>query len=108
METDNIFDRLRKTKTPHAVVCAVTKSRRIMIDYYANDYFIIIHGRDKRKHGNYFSMSEDRSGICHHNLSKSEIQEFKARMEEYRKVMHTADGRVYELKNNSFREYFKN
>ena len=108
MTPDSIFDRLTKTRTPHAVVCGVVRSRRMMIDHYSNDYFVIIHGRDKRKHANLFYLSEEKPSIYYRTMTKSEIQEFKARMDEYIKVMHTADGRVYEQKNYSFREYIKN
>ena len=74
------------------------------IDENSRDYFLIVHKqdlKDPKKMG--FKRTNDYANVYERDLSINEITEFKANQEKFVKVLHNQFGRVYELKNNSFK-----
>lgn len=81
------------------------------IDMFTKDYFISVHKNDVDKHE--LKGFEEYNRVVYPNLytrdlNEAEINEFKDNQNKFIKVIHNKDGRVYELKNSSFRSMFKN
>lgn len=104
-----IFEVLFENKICFAVnVCFITAKNK-SIDENSRDYFIIVLKTDLKdlKKDN-FKRSNIFINIYERDLSLAEISEFKSHMDKFIKVQHDSFGRVYELKNNSFKKLFNN
>jgi len=113
----NIFTKLDEKHICYAVCVAQTSiTFRRLGEFTSQDYFIICKS-NYRKHYlmeklNFKVGSLDEKGerdadlypekLLNYTLSESEINEFKENNDKYVKVIHNADGRIYELKNKSF------
>ena len=110
-----IFDKLLTNKINHAVCVGIInlKTRIWKDELISRDYFIIIvrdNKKDKilRELGFHIQDGPYINKILSYTLSDSEIDIFKTLSNNYNKVIHNSDGRVYELKNESFlKEYRK-
>ena len=51
-----------------------------------------------------FHRTHEYLNVFERDLSVTEISEFKSNMDKFVKVQHNQFGRVYELKNNSFKK----
>ena len=75
------------------------------IDANSRDYFLIVQKQDLKELKNMnFKRTYDYENVYERDLSVSEISEFKTYMDKFVKVQHNQFGRVYELKNNSFKK----
>ena len=75
------------------------------IDENSRDYFLIVQKQDLKELKNMnFKRTNDYANVYERDLSVSEIAEFKTYMDKFVKVQHNQFGRVYELKNNSFKK----
>ena len=103
----NIFEALEHKKIPYAVGVALTefKIKGIGCD---RDYYLMAYSGDKSKlRGLRFGKCQSKNhSIIERNLSDKEVDLFKHLQDRFTKVSHDANGRVYELKNNSFKEYY--
>lgn len=77
----------------------------------SRDYFINILRCDLNKipYNNLrsrFKPSEDYTALLQLELSEHEAHVFKQSQQYFNKIIHTKDGRVFELKNKSFKEDF--
>ncbi len=103
-----IFEILFEKKVCYAVLVSVFTFKNKAIGIFSNEFCIIIDKRDLKKVGNTaFYQNKEYDNIFEYNLNDNEITEFKLNMNNYVKVKHTEHGRVYELKNNSFKKYMK-
>jgi len=122
----NIIKQLIDDKTPFAVCVGLINPTFDNHSYFSSDYFIIIHKSDlefkTNKEGEFkigtgyiytdehkylFAKPKGRSNIYEHTMSEFDIDYFKTINDSFIKVQHNEDGRVYELKNNSFKTYVK-
>lgn len=103
----DIFGEMEKSKIPYSVVKEVVKARGIF-GYSSTDYFIAAP-LDKlpelRDLG--FQKSMDHKLVCEYDLRQDEIQQFKNKQDLFVQVKHTNDGRAYERKGNSLKEYLE-
>lgn len=79
------------------------------IDDNSRDYFLII--LKKSLEGVYkkelaFHKMKDYPNLLERDLSVLEIAEFKTLLDKFVKVQHSKLGRIYELKNNSFKKLY--
>jgi predicted secreted protein len=108
LSSNDIFVELLKKEIPFAVMISVN-SFKVSSDYFSRYYHILIHSNDTEKVKKYtFPLSRDMKGVCEHKLTTEQIEAFKKKMEMFEKVLHNKFGRIYELKGNSFKEYYKN
>ena len=117
-----------------AVNVSLNSSGNKAIDENSRDYFLIIFKSDLKElkqefrrlkneaiqqigekeaknmysilanHSLKFYKNEDYKHILEYDLSTDEISEFKTYMDKFVKVQHNKFGRVYELKNKSFKK----
>lgn len=100
-----IFEVLFEKEICFAVSVSVNTFKSESISDSSKDYFLMVQKQDlKDLKGRVFNQSNDYVNVFLHDLSVSEIQEFKQNMDKFVKVIHNKFGRIYELKNNSFKE----
>ena len=103
-EKKTIFEVLFEKKICFAVNVSLNTFKWKGIDENSRDYFLIIHKKDLEELENMgFEITNDYEDVYERDLSMNEIAEFKANQEKFVKVQHNQFGRVYELKNNSFK-----
>jgi hypothetical protein len=104
----DIFSKLDGKKIPYIVVVSLNSLRRIEADYYSRDYYIIIFYKDavKMKPANFF-LSTDFKMVAERKMSSKDVELFKKKQDLFEKVKHDKDGRIYEVKGGSFKNYFK-
>ena len=104
-EEKTIFEVLFEKEICFAVNVNLNTFNGEGIDENSPDYFIIIQKQDlKCLKGLGFSRTNDYKNVFERDLSVSEIAEFKTYMDKFVKVQHNQFGRVYELKDNSFKK----
>jgi hypothetical protein len=108
-----IFDKLFEKNICFAVCVAENwwvQGKRF-VDELSRDYFIIVAEHDMvNAEGNPkggFTFNHCKSHLLERELTKAEIIEFKGIMDKFIKVKHNKDGRVYELKDESFKDHYK-
>lgn len=111
----NIFEKLNEKGICYAVgVALVTlKSEDAELydrDYYDRDYYIIAAAGDKEQLlGLKFKDSlDDNYDVIERDLNEEEVSLFKGLHDDFIKVKHDENGRIYELKNKSFKKYYHN
>ena len=99
-----IFEKLLMHNICYAVCVSLNSFKLNSIDEYSRDYFLVSSMDDYTvTHKLGFIVNKN---IPQYELSGSEVQEFKNLQNRFTKVIHNNDGRVYELKDNSFKAYF--
>lgn len=106
MKRLTIFEQLSENNICFAVVVSQSQFTD-KSDLFDRDYFIIISDKDRKKVRRLDFNQFQNSDVCERNLSEKEIREFKSKINDFQKVIHNEHGRVYELKDNSFKEYFE-
>lgn len=104
-----IFEVLFEEQICFAVSISIRVFRGKGIDANARDYFLIVLKPDYeilKKIGG-FKRSQEYPNVYERDLSVAETIEFKTYMDKFVKVVHNSHGRVYELKDNSFKEMHK-
>ena len=99
-----IFDKLNDKGICYAVGVSISTFKMKSVNNNSQDYFIMIKESDKKEVPS-FEITEDYPGIAIRDLSEQEVWEFKDRQDEFVKVQHSKDGRVYEIKGNSFKSH---
>ncbi len=102
-----VFEVLKESGICHAIGVSVQVMRLKTIHAYSKQWFVIISQMDKRKVKG-FKNSEGRDDTAEKNLTPSEIATFKKMQAEYIKVLHSADGRIYEQKDNPLSKRINN
>jgi hypothetical protein len=104
-EKKTIFEVLFEKEICFAVNVSLNTFKGKGIDENSRDYFIIVQKQDlKDLKGFGFHQTNDYQNVFERDLSVNEISEFKTYMDKFVKVQHNQFGRVYELKNNSFKK----
>ena len=100
-----IFEVLFENEVCFAANVSLNTFKGKGIDENSRDYFLIVQKQDLSKlKGLGFRRTNDYPNVFERDLSVDEIAEFKANMDKFVKVQHNQFGRVYELKNNSFKK----
>ena len=100
-----IFEVLFEKEICFAVNVSLNTFKGKSIDENSRDYFLIVLKQDLNELKNMgFNRTNDYPNVFERNLSIIEISEFKNNMDKFVKVQHNQFGRVYELKNNSFKK----
>ena len=102
-----IFEELFEKKSCFAVIVSVNVSTLKGMDFSDREYILLINGPDRRVLTCSFKKNKDYAGLYEKKLTDLEILEFRKNLEHFIKVEHDRNGRVYELKNNSFKKYYK-
>ena len=103
----NIFKRIKELDVTHAVVVNTMDFNDSNKE--VKDYFIVAKRKDKRTlQGLGFRFRTVKpTGVIERTLTPCEVTFFKTILHKYDKVEDTEDGRVYELRGDSFKEYYK-
>lgn len=104
MKLTTIFEQLIEADICFSVGVNQSEFKIEGIDNNRKDYFILIMKEDNPEFA-YFHSSSNRRCL-EYELSENDIIHFKSIQDLFIKKVHNADGRIYELKNNSFSEYF--
>ena len=103
-----IFEVLFEKEICFAVNVSLNTFKGKGIDKTSRDYFLIVQKQDLKELKNMnFKKTNVYVNVYERDLSVSEIAEFKTYMDKLVKVQHNQFGRVYELKNNSFKKLHK-
>ena len=104
----NIFEKLDEKGICYAVGVAFFKFNPEDAEVYYKDYYIIAAAGDKEQlQGLKFKDSlDDVYDVIERELNAEEVSLFKALHDDFIKVKHDENGRIYELKNNSFKKYY--
>ena len=97
-----IFKEIEKKGIYHAVCVGMGTIKGSSSSTHVKDYYIIIHSEDKIN-----GFYERWGNLLIHTMNRNEIIEFKSRIKDYKKVVHTEDGRVYEFIDKPFRERYR-
>ena len=100
-----MLEKLIESGVCFAVVIAQSSFKVRHVEFGGRDTFILIAAKDKIEG---FEESETIPDTMEHDMSPEDLEYFKTVSEKlFTKVLHDSDGRVYELKDNSFVEYMK-
>jgi len=115
-----IFEELNDNKICYSVCVSKTALRFGRgvgsSNYTDRDYFIVACSTEeylKKETGKgdrfkfNFVKNENELNAIEYTLNDNEIDIFKSIQNDFVKVLHNSEGRVYELKGNSFKEYYK-
>lgn len=100
----NVFEKLEKNNIPYSVWCMFNKPKLKSIKHIDYEWFIMTKITDRIK-GSRVCLNSDR--FSEYELDKEELRYFKDNIDKYIKVLHTEDGKIFELKTNSFKLYVK-
>lgn len=104
----DVFVYLIGNKIPFAVMISTNHFKGNSY-YCAREYHLLAHINDKPKLSKHsFSNNKDVKGVIEKKLSHAEIDSFKKKLELFEKTKHDNSGRIYELKQTPFKDYFKN
>ena len=104
-----IFEKLEDANVCYAVGVAMVFFKSKGSGLSGKDFYIIAAKHDEsklKKIGLNFKNSRDYETI-EMTLSKDEIAIFKSLQDDFIRVEQNANGRIYELKYNSFKKYYK-
>lgn len=100
-----MLEKLIESGVCFAVVIAQSSFKVRHVEFGGKDTFILIASKDKIEG---FEESETIQGTMEYDMSQEDLEYFKTVSEKlFQKVLHESEGRVYELKDNSFTEYIK-
>lgn len=105
----DLFEVLDETGIPHAICINVQEMKLKTIYDVSKQWFILIPQSEKKRiHGYGFKNSEGRHDVAERDLTEEEIAYFKKNQNDYLKILHNRDGRIYELKGNSLSKFIDN
>ena len=104
--SDLMIEKLLEAQICFALVVSQSTFRVPHLDISGKDIFLIVAEKDTQTG---FEKSQTIPGLLEYNMSEDEFDDFKSNhLDKFQKVQHSSEGRVYELKQNSFLEYFHN
>lgn len=108
----SVITTLIQNQINFSVCVALNTFRTKGVKDNSRDYFINILRCDLTKipYNNLksrFNPSEDYTALLQLELTPREVEIFKESQQYFNKIIHTKDGRVFELKDKSFKEEFK-
>ena len=104
-----VFDTLFESRVCFAVCIANNSFINREVAAFSKDYFVIINKCDARRVNEFtFYPTERYKQVCERNLSADEIEVFKMKKDKFVNVRRNEYGRVYELKEQSFKAVYDN
>ena len=106
----NIFEILDNKEICYAVCVSLISARNNDYGLHSREYYLIVSAKDRKQVGRlgfYTPREKGTKGVLERDLTTREIEYFQMNQKKFVKVTHNEYGRVYEIKGNSFREYFK-
>jgi hypothetical protein len=96
----NVFQMLKESEVPFAVIGYIETMRIKGIDASGRNFYIAILRKDGKKVGTYkFKQSSVyRTTVLEYDLTIDDLDYFREHQEEFVKVLHNGEGRVYEPK----------
>lgn len=108
-EKKTVFSTLSECGVCFAVCVASSSFINREVATFSKDYFVIINKCDARRVKDFtFYLAEGYKQVCERNLSADEIEVFKMNKDKFVKVRGNEHGRVYELKERSFKAAYDN
>ena len=100
-----MIEKLISAKICFAVVISQSSFKVPHLDISGKDIFLVVSEKDNKFA---FEKSETIPGMCEYDLDEDDYEDFRTNhSEKFEKVLHSEEGRVYELKQNSFSKRFK-
>lgn len=108
-EKKTIFEKLDEKNICYSVMVNLITSNLKSLEGNKKEYSLIIHCNDLEKVKSYGFYTSDvyKYIIYERDLLLHEVARFKETIENFVKVKHDKHGRVYELKNNSFKSMYE-
>ena len=104
-----VFDTLFESCVCFAVCIANNSFINREVAAFSKDYFVIINKCDAKRAKDFiFYLAEGYKQVCERNLSADEIKVFKMNKDKFVNVRRNEYGRVYELKEQSFKAVYDN
>ena len=104
-----VFDTLFESCVCFAVCIANNSFINREIAAFSKDYFVIINKCDEKRVKEFtFYPTEGYKQVCERNLSTDEIEVFRNNKDRFTNVRRNEHGRVYELKEQSFKAVYDN
>lgn len=108
-EKKTVFNTLSECGVCFAVCVASSSFINREVAAFSKDYFVIINKRDAKRVNEFtFYPTERYKQVCERNLSTDEIEVFKMNKDKFVNVRRNEYGRVYELKEQSFKAVYDN
>lgn len=108
-EKKTVFSTLSECGVCFAVCVASSSFINREVAAFSKDYFVIINKCDARRIKDFtFYPTEGYKQVSERNLSTDEIEVFKMNKDKFVKVRGNEHGRVYELKERSFKAAYDN
>lgn len=95
-----IFEKLNNKKICYLVGIGISKFKLEHLDFHEKDYFVVALKKDCDLKYRY------KRQIHYYNMKQHDIDYFKDNIDDFVRVQDNENGRVYELKNNSFKKYY--
>lgn len=106
-EKKPVFDALFEAGVCFAVCVASSKFINREVAAFAKDYFIIINKCDEKHFKEHtFYPAEGYKRVCLRSLAEDEIRIFRKNKDKFVKIQSNEYGRVYELKEQSFKDSY--
>ena len=106
----NIFEKLNEKNICYAISVTLIEFKSIGTGFTCRDYAIIIANTDLTKDQTekleFINNSENDYEVLERELTYNEVSLFRAMKNDFLRVQHNEHGRIYELKNNSFKKYY--
>jgi len=103
--TQTIFEKINAINLCYSVVKSVQELQFSRSNCYS-EYFILAHKRDEDKLKNLGFIDSESHDTIERTLTDKEIFEFKGLLDNFKVVNSDKDGKVYEIKDNSFKKYY--
>jgi len=103
--TQTIFEKINAINLCYSVVKSVQELQFSRSNCYS-EYFILAHKRDEDKLKNLGFIDSESHDTIERTLTDKEIFEFKGLLDNFKVVSSNKDGKVYEIKDNSFKNYY--
>ena len=110
MTRQSIFEYLTAKSICFSVCVSTKEANNVSLTGNSRDYFITVKKSDikpKIKDKWLFKNVSDRPNVLIRDMTGHEEHEFKEISDKFTKVIHDKDGRVYELKSESFKRHLE-
>jgi hypothetical protein len=102
------FESLLKKKICFAVSVSLNTFKNPKVKDTSKDYYLIaLHGDISKLKGLSFHQSQENARIVERRMTDLEIKQFKAENSRFNKVLHNGYGRIYELRESSFKAKYE-
>lgn len=101
-----IFQHLSSIDLCYSVAVSVNSFKVSSNASIEREYFILAHKKDENKLNKLGFFDSEEHETIERNLSDIEVEEFKIILDKFDRTHSDSHGRIYELKDNSFRDYY--